>query len=118
MQEFTCGAFNLSEDNRDLAKEMKVQLVVWNPAVQQDPNNPDTIQVVAEEDYGFDDVTEIVAPPDHAVDVTLVENKDRAKNAPLYAFNNNAQLEATPERVAAVGTSYTFEVSNTNSGVL
>ena len=53
--EFKCGAFNLSEGNMNVGKEMDVSLVMWAPGTQV----TDGCIVAAEETYDFGDLTEL-----------------------------------------------------------
>ena len=62
--EFTCGAFNLIEENKNRA--MKVELVIW------DPTDPDTKYVLASENYRFGDPTAILCIEHSFDEVTYV----------------------------------------------
>ena len=85
VQSFTCGAFNL--DNGNAAKEMTVDLVVW-----QDGQQDTTSAQLAEQTYDFQDTAQIISPAVPTATVTELTGEDIPTNVPLFAYDDQGEL--------------------------
>ena len=91
VREFKCGAFNLSEVNRNKGKLMDVDLVMWPPETDPDADGTTT---VAHEVYDFGDLT--------TINVTIAASAKDANGNPVAAtvsgggdFNVGTQVTLT-----------------------
>ena len=96
---FTCGAFNLSTDNRK-TKNMTVKLAIWQNGEQET-----TVKQMAAKAYGFGDLAKIIPP---ALPTATVEKIQNPTNVALYAYDENGELQPTLEKVNKLGATYTF----------
>ena len=92
---FVCGAFNLSEDNRNQDKKMTVELVIWQGDDQT------TAEVIASRTYTFDDLT-VIVPPKPTADVSSA-----SVSGPLPLYDTSLQQVGTVDKLQAA---YLFKV--------
>lgn len=92
---FVCGAFNLSEGNRNQGKKMTVELVIWQGKDQT------TAKVIASGTYTFGDLT-VIVPPKPTADVSSA-----SVSGPLPLYDTSLQQVGTVDKLQAA---YLFKV--------
>ena len=93
IQSFTCGVFNLSEAN--IGETMTVKLVISNP------EDPEESYVIAEKEYVFGDLTELVGP--YTVALTSTDTRGNTGIATLSGGGSIQSGEQITVTAPAVG---------------